>query len=127
MALNSVNYTRPKLATTLNEAYQANYKTYEDTTNALIIIDEYATINAATRLIERTVISTARTGVQKTSTIKVYTYESAAGTAYVDTNLASATTAPFTIAQGTLRNTFVGYPVDLDAIYTTAGDARANS
>lgn len=127
MALTSVNFPRPKLATTLNEAYQANYKTYEDTTNALIIIDEYATINAAARLIERTVISTARTGVQKTSTLSVYTYETAAATAYVDTDLASATTAPFTIAQGVLRNTFIGYPVDLDAIYTTAGDARANS
>lgn len=127
MALTSVNYVRPKLAGTLNEAYQANYKTYEDTTNALIIIDEYATINAATRLIERTVISTARAGVQKTSTLRVYTYESAAATAYVDTNLASATASPFTIAQGVLRNTFDGYPVDLDAIYTTAGDARANS
>jgi len=127
MALNSVNYVRPKLAGTLNEAYQANYKTYEDTTNALIIIDEYATINAALRLIERTVISTARVGVQKTSTIRVYTYESAAATTYVDTDLASATGTGFAIADGTLRNTFVGYPVDLDAIYTTAGDARANS
>jgi hypothetical protein len=127
MALTTVNYVRPKLSGTLNEAYTAQYKTYEDTTNALIITDEYATINAALRLIERTVISTARTGVQKTSTINVYTYESSAATTYVDTDLASATTAPFTIAQGTLRNTFVGYPVDLDAIYSTAGDARANS
>lgn len=124
MALTSVNYTRPKLVGTLPEAYQANFKTYEDTTNALIITDEYATINAATRLIERTVQSFAYTGQQKTSTINVYTYESAAATPYVSTDLASATTAPFTIAQGTLRNTFVGYPVDLDAIYTTAGDAR---
>ena len=127
MALTSVNYVRPKLAGTLNEAYQANYKTYEDTTNALIIIDEYATINAATRLIERTVISTARAGVQKTSTLRVYTYESAAASTYDSTNLASAVASPFTIAEGTLRNTFVGYPVDLDAVYTTAGDARANS
>jgi hypothetical protein len=127
MALTSVNYTRPKLAGTLNEAYQASFKTYEDTANALIITDEYATINAALRLIERTVLSFAYTGTQKTTTVKVYTYESAAATTYVDTNLASATTAPFTIAQGVLRNTLVGYPVDLDAVYTTAGDARVNS
>jgi len=127
MALNSINYVRPKLAGTLNEAYQASFKTYEDTTNALIITDEYATINSALRLIERTVKSFAYVGVQKVTTIKQYTYESAADETYVDTNLASATTTPFTIAEGTLRNTFVGYPVDLDAIYTTAGDARANS
>jgi hypothetical protein len=127
MALTSVNYTRPKLAGTLNEAYQASFKTYEDTANALIITDEYATINAALRLIERTVLSFTYTGTQKTTTVKVYTYESAAATTYVDTNLASATTAPFTIAQGVLRNTFVGYPVDLDAVYATAGDARVNS
>jgi len=127
MALASVNYVRPKLAGTLNEAYVAQYKTYEDTANALIITDEYSTINAALRLIERTVISTARTGVSKTSTISVYTYESAAATTYVDTNLGTAVTSPFTIAQGVLRNVFVGYPVDLDAIYATAGDARANS
>lgn len=124
MALTSVNYVRPKLATTLNEAYVANFKTYEDSTNALVVTDEYATINAASRLITRTVKSFAFTGTQKVTTTKEYTYESAAASTYDSTNLASATTAPFTIAQGTLRNTFVGYAVDLDAIYTTAGDAR---
>ena len=127
MALTSVNYTRPKLAGTLPEAYTASFKTYEDTTNALIITDEYATINAALRLIARTVQSFAFTSTQRVATIKEYTYESAAATTYVDTNLASATTAPFTIAQGSLRNTFAGYAVDLDAIYTTAGDTRVNS
>lgn len=124
MALNSVNYTRPKLATTLPEAYVANFKTYEDATNALIITDEYATINAASRLIERTVKSFTFVGQQKKTTIKVYTYESAAASTYDSTNLASAVASPFTIAQGTLRNTFECYPVDLDAVYTTAGDAR---
>jgi hypothetical protein len=124
MALTSVNYTRPKLAGTLPEAYQATFKTYEDTTNALVVTDEYATVNAAVRLITRTVKSFAFTGTQKIQTIKEYTYESAAASTYDPTSLASATTAPFTIAQGVLRNTFIGYPVDLDAVYTTAGDAR---
>ena len=124
MALTSVNYTRPKLLVTLAEAYQSNFKTYEDVTNALIITDEYALVNAAFRLIERTVKSFSFSGQQKITTIKFYTYESAAATTYVDTSLATAVVAPFTIAQGVLRNTFVGNPIDLDVIYTTAGDAR---
>ena len=124
MALTSVNYTRPKLLVTLAEAYQSNFKTYEDVTNALIITDEYALVNAAFRLIERTVKSFSFSGQQKITTIKFYTYESAAATTYVDTSLATAVVAPFTIAQGILRNTFVGNPIDLDVIYTTAGDAR---
>ena len=124
MALTSVNYTRPKLLVTLAEAYQSNFKTYEDVTNALIITDEYALVNAAFRLIERTVKSFSFSGQQKITTIKFYTYESAAATTYVDTSLATAVVAPFTIAPGILRNTFVGNPIDLDVIYTTAGDAR---
>ena len=125
MALTSVNYTRLKLVGTLPEAYAANFKTYEDITNGLVITDEYALVNAAFRLIERTVKSFSFTGQQKVTTIKAYSYETAAATTYVDTTLVSATTAPFTIAQGILRNTFIGFPVDLDAVYTTAGDARA--
>ena len=124
MALTSVNYVRPKLAGTLAEAYQATFKAYEDATNAQVIVDEYATINSAVRLIERTVFSSSYVGSQKTSTIKTYSYASAAASTYDPTNLASATTTPFTIALGTLKNTFVNVPTDLDAIYTTAGDAR---
>lgn len=124
MALTSVNYVRPKLSGTLNEAYQATFKSYEDATNALVIVDEYATINSAIRLIERTVFSFGYVGSQKTTTLKNYSYASAAASTYDPTNLASATTTPFTIAEGTLKNTFVCPVVDLDAIYTTAGDVR---
>jgi hypothetical protein len=124
MALNSTNYARPRLNATTSVGFQPSYVAFEDATDNLVLIDEYATINSAVRLISRTVKSFTYVGDQEITTESFYTYLAQSSSTYNPANLASATTAPFTIANGVLRNTATFYTVDLDAIYTAAGTAR---
>lgn len=129
MALSSANWVRPKAATTLNEAIVQNAKLYDDTANGRFVLDIYATVNAQLRLEKRFLITpSGYTGGSLVFTIAELDYSALAASTYVDTNLASATSSPFTIAAGgTPKEIGKSSTLDLDAFYTLAGDARANS
>ena len=127
MSLSSANWVRPKLATTLNEAIVQTSKLYPDTNRW--VLDFYATVNAALRLEKRFLITpSGYTGGSLILTIAELDYSTLAASTYVDTDLASATTAPFTIAAGgTPKVIGTSSTLNLDTFYTTAGDARANT
>jgi len=129
MPLSSNNWVRPKLTTTLNESIVQNAKLYDDTANGCFVLDIYATVNAQLRLEKRFLITpSGYTGGSLVLTIAELDYSAAADSTYVDTNLASATTAPFTIvAGGTPKVVGTSSTLNLDAFYTLAGDARANT
>jgi hypothetical protein len=129
MALSSANWVRPKLATTLNEAIVQTSKLYPDTANGRWVLDIYATVNAALRLEKRFLITpSGYAGGSLILTIAELDYSALAASTYVDTDLASATTAPFTIAAGgTPKVVGTSSTLNLDAFYTLAGDARANT
>lgn len=129
MALSSANWVRPKAATTLNEAVVQNLKVYDDTANGRWVVDIYATVNAQPRLEKRFLLTpSGYAGGSLILTIAELDYSALAASTYVDTDLASATTAPFTIAAGgTPKIIGTSSTLNLDAFYTLAGDARANS
>lgn len=129
MALSSANWVRPKAATTLNEAIVQTAKLYDDTANGRFVLDIYATVNAALRLEKRFLITpSGYAGGSLVLTIAELDYSALAASTYVDTDLASATTAPFTIAAGgTPKTVGTSSTLNLDAFYALAGDARANS
>jgi len=129
MALSSANWVRPKATTTLNEAIAQTAKIYDDTANGRWVLDIYATVNAALRLEKRFLITpSGYAGGSLILTIAELDYSALAASTYVDTDLASATTAPFTIAAGgTPKIIGTSSTLNLDAFYTLAGDARANS
>lgn len=129
MALSSANWVRPKLATTLNEAIAQNLKVYEDTSNGRWIADIYATVNGQLRLEKRFLLTpSGYAGGSLILTIAELDYSALAASTYVETDLASATGSPFTIAAGgTPKVIGTSSTLNLDAFYTLAGDARANS
>lgn len=129
MSLSSANWVRPKLATTLNEAIVQTSKLYPDTANGRWVLDFYATVNSALRLEKRFLITpTGYAGGNFILTIAELDYSALAASTYVDTDLAAATTAPFTIAAGGTPKTIgTSSTLNLDTFYTTAGDARANT
>jgi hypothetical protein len=129
MALSSANWVRPKLATTLNEAVTQTGKLYDDTANGRFVFDVYATVNAALRLEKRFLITpSGYAGGSLILTIAELDYSALAASTYVDTDLASATGTPFTIAAGgTPKVIGTSSTLNLDTFYTLAGDARANT
>ena len=128
MTLNTTNWTRVKLATTLPEAIIQNSTLYPDTANGRYVLDFYATVNAALRLEKRFLLTPVYASNQLTFRIEELNYATLAASTYVATNLTTATTAPFTIlAGGTPRVLGISNTIDLDALYTLAGDARANA
>ena len=101
-------------------------KIYESSTFA--IEDWYATINSAIRLIKRFVKTPVMTGGVWKLEIKEYEYPANYDDTYDPTNLASATTAPFTVALGTqIGHTYYSNnQVMLPTIFAAAGDTLAS-
>lgn len=119
MALNSVNYSRPAATQTNNEAIVIAAAVADDTANSRFIVDITATVNAATRLVKKVVITPEYSGVNLRLDIKEYHFAgSATYTNSTNPAIATATnaSAPFNGKTNWL---------DLDAFYTSAGDTRA--
>lgn len=123
MALTSENYVRPKAAPTNSEAIQLALVGIEDTaaTPDNVTVDLKATVNAAARLIHRIRLTPEIAGTKQRCKVEFLDFSSSAASTYAD-----AKTTPFTDAEADTV-TVLGYTpwVDLDAIYTTAGDARS--
>jgi hypothetical protein len=123
MALTGITWGRVVAATTANETDTLTPKVYENGTN--FILDLYGTINAAIRLYSRKVITPEVSGGQYREKVEFYRYTGTFDNTYDPTNLASATTTPFTIAEGVIYKTEYSEWIDLDAAHTAAGDARS--
>lgn len=123
MALTSVNYSRPAATTVNNEAIVLALVGLEDTaaTPDNVTIDLKATINAAARLVHRIRLTPEISGTLQRVKVEFLDFSSSADQTYANTK-----NTPFTDAEAD-SVTIVGYTpwVDLDAVYTTAGDARS--
>lgn len=123
MALTSITWARPLATTTANETAALTPKVYEDGTRS--IRDFYGTINSAARLYNRIVETPEVSGGQFRIKIEFYRYTGTFDNTYDPTNLASATTSPFALSEGTVYKTEYTEWLDLDAAHTAAGDARS--
>lgn len=123
MALTSVNYSRPAATTVNNEAIVLALNGLEDTAANPdnVTVDLKATINAAARLIHRVRLTPEISGTNQRIKVEFLDFSSTAASTYANTK-----DTPFTDAEAD-SVTVVGYTpwVNLDAIYTTAGDARS--
>ena len=113
-------------AITISRTLTPTAKLFEDTTRN--IIDYYATINSAVRLLKRITHTPEFTGGVWKIAVREYEYPANYNSTYDPTNLASATTTPFTIALGTQigQTTYTNNQVMLPTIYTAAGDTLAS-
>jgi hypothetical protein len=123
MALTSENYTRPAATSTNNEAVQLTLVGLEDTaaTPDNVTIDLKATVNAAARLVHRLRVTPEISGTNQRLKVEFLDFSSSGDQTY-----ANAKNTPFTDAEAD-SVTMVGYSpwVNLDALYTLAGDARS--
>jgi len=119
MPLNSVNYVRPAATQTNNEAIVLTGAIADDATNGRFIVDITATVNAATRLIKKVVITPEYSGVNVRLDIKEYHF-AGSGT-YTNATTPAISTATNAAAPFNAKTAYL----DLDALYTAAGDARA--
>ncbi len=101
-------------------------KVYESSTFA--ILDFYATINSAVRLLKRFTYTPEMSGGVWRIAIKEFEYPTNYDDTYDPTNLASATTSPFTIALGTQigQTYYSNNQVMLPTIFAAAGDTLAS-
>lgn len=123
MALTSENYSRPSATVANDEAIVLALNGLEDTaaTPDNVTIDLKATVNAAARLIHRIRVTPEISGINQRLKIEALDFSATAASTYAD-----AKTTPFTDAEADVV-TVVGYTpwVNLDALYTLAGDARS--
>lgn len=122
MALTAITWARPLATTTGNETATLTPRVYENGANT--IFDLTGTINSAIRLYSRKVITPEVSGGQYREKIEFYRYTGTFDNTYTPTDLASVTTSPFTLAEGTIYKTEYSEWIDLDAAHTAAGDAR---
>lgn len=119
------SWNRPKAAVVLSNSLPLTPVTFEDTVSVpnRSITDFYGTVNSQLRLFKR-IISTPRfQGTQLTIEREVLDYSARAASTYDPTSLTTATSGVFTIANGVVGKE----EVDLNAFYTLAGTAQANS
>lgn len=109
-------------ATTISRTLTVTPKHYENGTRT--IIDYYATINGAVRLLKRFTHTPEFSGGVWKIAVREYEYPANYNSTYDPTNLASATTTPFTLALGTQigQTTYTNPQVMLPTIYAAAGD-----
>ena len=122
MALTAITWGRRVAALTANETATLTPIIFENGTS--FIRDLYGTINAAVRLYERVVETPEISGGMFRTKFEFYRYTNTYDNTYSFTNLAAATTTPFTLAEGTIYKTEYSEWQDLDAAHTAAGDAR---
>lgn len=113
-------------ATTISRTVTPTAKLFEDTTRN--IIDYYATINSAVRLLKRITHTPEMSGGVWKIAVREFEYPANYDDTYDPTNLASATTAPFTVALGTQigQTTYTNSQVMLPTIFAAAGDTLAS-
>lgn len=113
-------------ATTISRTVTPTAKLFEDTTRN--IIDYYATINSAVRLLKRITHTPEMSGGVWKMAVREFEYPANYDDTYDPTNLASATTAPFTVALGTQigETTYTNPQVMLPTIFAATGDPLAS-
>jgi hypothetical protein len=101
-------------------------KVFEDTTRA--IVDFYATINSAVRLIKRFVFTPEMTGGVWKIAIQELEYPANYDDVYDPTSFASAVASPFTLLLGTQigETKYSNNQVMLPTIFLAAGDTLAS-
>jgi hypothetical protein len=121
MALTGIANTTVPIST-ISRTLTPTAKLYEDGTRN--IIDYYATINSAIRLLKRFTHTPEFSGGVWKIAVKEFEYPANYNSTYDPTNLASATTTPFTLALGTQigETTYTKNQVMLPTIYAAAGD-----
>lgn len=123
MALTSDNFQRPAATSVNNEAITLTAVAIEDTaaTPDNVTLDLKATVNAAARLIHRVRVTPEYSGTSGRLKIEWLNFSNQAAQTYAD-----AKSGNFEDADA-LSVTVVGYTpwLDLDALYTAAGDARS--
>lgn len=119
MALTSTAFTRPRLAATTSESITLSQKSFDNGTYSFI--DFYATVNAQLRLLWRVQFTPTYQGSSFSIVPTHLSYAALAASTYDPTDVSSALTT-FTIAAGV--EVVAGGTIDIDALYTTAGDSR---
>lgn len=122
MALSAKNYDRPKLAQKLTENFTP-IVALADNSNDTAILDIYANVNSANKVLCRVKVKVNVSGVNMAVTAQALVFPgtaatySAGGTTPADAAaIAAQTTSEFPLAS-----------INLDSFYTEAGDARVNS
>jgi hypothetical protein len=98
---------------------------FEDSVGKQLVVDHYSTLNSAVRLLMRVILKPTFNGDKFSLVRTVLDYSAQAASTYNPTNLASATTAPFTLTNGVV--VAGDGDLDLDAFYTAAGVAKTNT
>ena len=121
MALTGIENTIVPLAT-IDRTLTPTPRLYEDGTRA--IIDYTTTINASVRLLKRITQTPEFSGGVWKIAVREFEYPEDYDQTYDPANLASATTAPFTLALGTQigETTYTNNQVMLPTIFAAAGD-----
>ena len=121
MALTGIANTSPPLST-ISRTVAPTVVAFESSTFA--IVDFYATINSAIRLLKRITFTPELSGGVWRIAEREYEYPSNYNSTYVPTNVGTATTSPFTIALGTQigETRYTKNQVMLPTIFAAAGD-----
>ena len=121
MALTAIPNTTIPIAT-ISRSVTPTVVSFENAEMA--IVDFYATINAAIRLLKRMTYTPEFAGGVWRIAVREYEYPANYNVVYVPTNVGTATTAPFTIALGTQigQKSYTNNQVMLPTIFAAAGD-----
>ena len=121
MALTGIANTTVPVAT-ISRTLTPTVVSFESGTMA--IVDFYATINTAIRLLKRITFTPEFSGGGLRIAEREYEYPANYNATYVPTNVGTALTAPFTLALGTQigETRYTKNQVMLPTIYTAAGD-----
>ena len=121
MALTAIPNTTIPIAT-ISRSVTPTVVSFESA--GLAIVDFYATINTAIRLLKRITFTPEFAGGVWKIAVREYEYPASYNVAYVPTNLGTATASPFTILLGTQigQTSYTNNQVMLPTIFAAAGD-----
>ena len=121
MALTAIPNTTIPIAT-ISRSVTPTVVSFESA--GLAIVDFYATINTAIRLLKRITYTPEFAGGVWKIAVREYEYPASYNVAYLPTNLGTATAAPFTILLGTQigQTSYTNNQVMLPTIFAAAGD-----
>lgn len=128
-ALTADTLTRYKSVTTNSESVTPNVDVFVDTSTNPdgVIVDWWATINSAKRLLKRFVFTYTKNMMTLAWQIEELKYDSHADDTYDNTDAASALTAPFTLAGADSRKVIgTSTALDGEAFWTLAGDVKSS-
>lgn len=123
MPLTSLPQTFPPVGVTISRPLVVSMQLLENGTNS--VMDSFATINGAIRLLKRRVITPIHQGGIYRESVQELEYPANYNTAYNPTNISTALTAPFTLALGTQKGeiTFSANQVLVPDIRVLTGEA----